>query len=272
MAGNATDQGRSVTAKLAAILSSFTSGSTYQLNELARRNGLPMSTTHRLAVELTATDFLQRDPNGGFQAGPAIRDLSDPTPRRPTLAERGPHVLEDLAEALHLRARLGVLDGFEVACIEKMPGHTPVTCFSPAARRPAHATALGKALLAFASPDIIRLVCAATLPAYTARTLTRPDRLHDALRRVRHDGVALDHGELSPDVFAVAVPVLDPGAVAIAAVEVEVENLSPDTVDAVTPALVLAAHGLVRELHPGWWRAARPPGRGTAPDGQESAG
>jgi DNA-binding IclR family transcriptional regulator len=272
MAGNAADHGRSVTAKLAAILTAFTSGSTHQLNELARRNGLPMSTTHRLAVELTATDFLQRDPSGGFQAGPAIRDLSDPTPRRPTLVERGPHVLEDLAEALHLRARLGVLDGLEVACIEKVPGHTPVTCFCPAARRPVHATALGKALLAFAPTDVLRLVSAGSLPAYTARTLTRPDQLHDALRRVREDGVALDRGELSPDVCAVAVPVLDPGAVAIAAVEVEVENLSADTVDAVTPALVLAAHGLVRELHPGWWRVARSRDSVAALGEQESAG
>jgi hypothetical protein len=41
MAGNAADQGRSVTAKLAAILTSFTSGSVQQLTELARHSGLP---------------------------------------------------------------------------------------------------------------------------------------------------------------------------------------------------------------------------------------
>ena len=272
MAGNAAEQGRSVTAKLAAILTSFTSGSTHQLNELARRNGLPMSTTHRLAVELTDTAFLQRVPSGGFQAGPALRDLSDATPRRPTLVERAPHVLEDLAEALHLRARLGVLDGLEVACIEKAPGHTPVTCFCPAARRPAHATALGKALLAFAPPDVVRLLCAAPLPAYTTRTLTRPDQLHDALRRVRGDGVAVDRGELTPDTGTVAVPGLDPGAVALAAVEVEVENVTPDTVEAVIPALTLAAHGLVRELRPDWWRAARSSGCPAAPAEQEPTG
>ena len=131
MAGNAADQGRSVTAKLAGILCSFTSGSVQHLNELARRNGLPMSTTHRLTVELTATDFLQRIPEGGFRIGPAVRNLSDPTPRRPTLVERAPHVVEDLADALHRPTRLGVLEGLEVAYIEKAPDHTPVTSFSP---------------------------------------------------------------------------------------------------------------------------------------------
>jgi DNA-binding IclR family transcriptional regulator len=271
MAGNTADQGRSVTAKLAAILTSFTSGSTHQLNELARRNGLPLSTTHRLAVELTETQFLQRVPDGGFRAGPAIRDLSDPAPRLPTLVERGPHIVEDLAEALHLTARLGILDGLEVACIEKVPGHTPVTCFSPAARRPAHATALGKALLAFASPEVVRLITAAPLPAYTARTLTRPGQVHDALRCVRVDGVAVDRGELVPDTCAVAVPVLDAGAVPIAAVEVEVENITVETVEAVMPALVLAAHGLVRELHL-VRQAAQPSGCPTRPGRRESVG
>jgi hypothetical protein len=48
--------------------------------------------------------------------------------------------------------------------------------------------------------------------------------------------------------FAVAVPVLDTGPVALAAIAVEVNDLSHDTIAAVTAALVLAAHGLEREL------------------------
>ena len=170
-----------------------------------------MSTTHRLTVELTATDFLQRIPEGGFRIGPAVRDLSDSTPRPPTLAERAPHVVEDLADALHLPTRVGVLEGLEVAYIEKAPDYTPVTSFSPAARRPAHATALGKVLLAFAAPDVLRLAATASLPAYTPNTICRPDRLHHALHRIRCDGLAVDRGELMPDIYTVAVPRVGPG-------------------------------------------------------------
>ena len=138
-------------------------------------------------------------------------------------------------EALHLPARLGVLHGLEVGYIEKAPGHIPVTSFSPAARRPAHATGLGKALLAFAPADVLRRVGTASLPGFTPRTLTRPDQLHHALHRVRCDGRALDRGELSAHVRTVAVPVLGPGDIALAAVEVEVEDLSADTIATVTP-------------------------------------
>lgn len=272
MAGNAADQGRSVTAKLAAILTSFTAGSVQQLTELARHSGLPVSTTHRLAAELTASDFLQRSSGGGFRIGPALRDLTDPAPRPPTLVERAPHVVEDLVEALHLPTRLGVLHGLEVGYIEKAPGHIPVTSFSPAARRPAHATALGKALLAFAPPDVLRRLGTASLPSFTAHTLTRSDQLHHALHRVRCDGRALDRGELSAQVRTVAVPVLGPGDIALAAVEVEVDDLSAETIATVTPVLTLAAHGLMRELHPSWRRSPRArhaPSGGVA---QESAG
>jgi DNA-binding IclR family transcriptional regulator len=48
-----------------------------------------------------------------------------------------------------------------------MPDYTPVTAFSPGGARPAHATALGKALLAFAASDVLRLAATASMPAYT---------------------------------------------------------------------------------------------------------
>lgn len=142
--------------------------------------------------------------------------------------------------------------------------------FSPAARRPAHATALGKALLAFAPGDVLRRIATAPLPSFTARTLTRPDRLHYALSRVRCEGRALDRGELSAHVRTVAVPVLGPGDIALAAVEVE--DLSAEVIATVTPVLTLAAQGLTRELHPSLWRSARARHAPSAEVVQESAG
>ena len=51
-------------------------------------------------------------------------------------------------------------------------------------------------------------------------------------------GNAADQGR------SVAVPVLGPGDIALAAVEVEVADLADTTLAAVTPLLMLAAHGL----------------------------
>ncbi|HEV7452046.1 MAG TPA: IclR family transcriptional regulator C-terminal domain-containing protein, partial [Pseudonocardiaceae bacterium] len=159
-------------------------------------------------------------------------------------------VVADLVEVLRRTVRLGVIDELEISYIERAPGYIPVTSFSPAARLPVHATALGKALLAFAPTETLRLATSGGLAAHTRYTLTRTDQLLRALHTVRHNGFATNHGELTTNGQAIAVPVLDPNAVAYAAVEVEVEAITPDTIQAVLPALLLAARALDRELHP----------------------
>jgi len=252
MAGNSADQGRSVTAKLAAILTEFNRGSCHHLSDLARHAQLPMSTVHRLIYELPSQELLSRDPEGTFRHGPVLERLIYDLPAKPTLQERGPLVVADLVEVLHCTVRLGMLDELEISYIEKSPGYTPVTSFHPAARLPLHATALGKALLAFAHPQTLRLATSGCLAAHTRHTLTRTEQLLHALHKVRHNGFATNHGELTIDGRAIAVPVLGPNAFAYAAieVEVEVETITPDTIEAVLPALRLAAHALNRELHP----------------------
>src|SRR4051812_39169164 len=93
MAGNSADQGRSVTAKLAAILTEFNRGSCHHLSDLARHAQLPMSTTHRLIHELTSQELLNRDPEGTFRHGPVLERLIYDLPPEPTLQERGPLVV-----------------------------------------------------------------------------------------------------------------------------------------------------------------------------------
>jgi DNA-binding IclR family transcriptional regulator len=248
MAGNSTEPGRSVTSKVAAILMAFTSGRGHALADLARQAGLPTSTAHRLARELADRHLLERTDDGEFRVGLPLRMLCGDTVESPTLRERAPFVVDDLCEATHCTVRLGVLDDLVVAYIERVPGPHPVTSFSAAARLPVHATALGRALLAFSPPQVVRMVLTPSLPAYTPATPTTPEQLHRALQCVRLRGMATSRAELHPRGCAVAVPVLDRDGTAIAAVEVDVPDLESNTVGRVVPALVLAARGLSREL------------------------
>src|SRR6476469_3371572 len=152
MAGNSTEAGRSVTSKITAILLTFGEGSEHSLTEIARGAGLPISTAHRLTSELTARRLLEHTPEGLYRVGLALRRVSDGPDRSPTIAERGPFLLEDLAAVTGCRARLGVLQELDVAYMEKRPGRCPVTDFTAAATLPAHPTALGRALLMFGRP------------------------------------------------------------------------------------------------------------------------
>jgi DNA-binding IclR family transcriptional regulator len=266
MAGNSTEPGRSVTSKVAAILMSFTHGRGHALVDLARQAGLPTSTAHRLARELADRHLLERTDDGEFRVGLPLRMLCGEVAERPTLRERAPFVVDDLCEATRATTRLGVLDDLEVAYIERLPGHRPVSTFSAAARLPVHATALGKALLAFSPPQVVRMVLTPSLPAYTPATPTTPEQLHRALQCVRLRGIATSRGELHPKSCAIAAPVLGPCGTAIAAVEVDVADLEPATLGRVMPALVLAARGLAREL------AAEPRQRAVAATAVAGAG
>ena len=74
-------------------------------------------------------------------------------------------MLEDLVTAARIGARLGVLADLGVAYIEKRCDHSPVTTFAQTPRLPAHATALGKALLAFSPADVVDRITARGLRA-----------------------------------------------------------------------------------------------------------
>ena len=109
MAGNSAEPGRSVTSKLAAIVTAFTGGSRHTLSEVAGETGLAVSTVHRLLTDLVTAGLLERAEGGEYRVAQALRSL--PTKALgPTLRQQAPFVVDDLAGALHTTARLGVFD------------------------------------------------------------------------------------------------------------------------------------------------------------------
>lgn len=248
MAGNANEPGRTVTSKLAAILVAFTNGRDYTLSELAMQTNLAVSTVHRLLGDLVRTSLIERPDGCTYRPGPTLRGLPFVV-RPPTLRERAPFVVEDLAAALHTTARLGVVDGLEVAYVEKKAGHEPGTLFPNPARLPLHATAVGKVLLAFGSRSLVRVLGGGDLPRYTPTTVVGPTALEGELQRTRAHGFALANGELHVGSDAVAVPVFDVDGRSIAAIEVEVPP-GRAAVELAVPVLLMAARCLRREITP----------------------
>jgi DNA-binding IclR family transcriptional regulator len=247
MAGNSTESGRSVTSKITSILMTFTQGSVHSLTEIARLAGLPVSTTHRLTAELASWRLLERTECGHYRVGLPLRMIGAGGVTPPSVAERAPWVLEDLAAATRSRARLGVLAGTDVAYIEKQPGHRPVSSFCPTAMLPAHPLALGRALLAFSSVDAVDAVLAGGLRAYTRQTITSPDRFRRALTVTRLTRVAVTRWEFEHGVSGVAMPVFGPGGDVVAAIELAAADLGRE-LPSMTAALAVASRSLSREL------------------------
>jgi DNA-binding IclR family transcriptional regulator len=154
--------------------------------------------------------------------------------------------MEDLFRLTGARVRVGYLDGTTVAYVEKPSAYLPVSEVSPA-RLPVHATALGKAILAFTPPRATAQVLAGDLRRYTPRTVTHPDRLRLDLRTVRATRLAVCDGELEPQCRAVAMPVLGAAGSLVVALELRVRDLARD-VPEWRPALEMAAGALSRDL------------------------
>jgi DNA-binding IclR family transcriptional regulator len=243
---------RSLVTRIVAILSTFLTGKSHSITEVARLTGLPLSTTHRLTGELASWHLLRRRADGRYEVGLTLQRLGCDAQPSPGLADLAPHVVTDLCEVTRRRARLGVLRSGRVAYIEKQVGPLPATAFSANAVLPAHATALGKALLAFSPSEVLfpprglGALAERRLPAFTSRTLTSPDQLHRALHGIRLGRTAVACGELFPGDRAVAVPVFGDGDV-VAALELEVHDWDADR-DRCLMALAIAARGLSREL------------------------
>lgn len=236
-----------MTSKVVAILMTFTDGSVHCLTEIARLTGMPVSTVHRLVTELTGWGVLERTEDASYRVGLRVRTMCAQAWQYSSIGERAPRAVEDLSEAARTVARFGVFDGCGVAFIEKVPGHRPVSGFSAAARLPAHATALGKALLAFAPPTVVGAVVAEGLVAYTPYTLTEPNRFRRALAVTRLTRIAVSRWEFELGASAVATPVFGAGGEAVGALELRVRDLSRDLA-VMQPALLVAARGLSREL------------------------
>jgi DNA-binding IclR family transcriptional regulator len=255
MAGGSNQQGRTVISKVSAILVAISEGSR-TLTEIAARTELPLSTVHRLATELAAWRVLERTTDGSYRAGPPLRTIGltgdgafvDVDEVAVSVRDRAVPVIEDLFRAVGVRVRVGFLDeALLVAYVQKESPHQPVSRECPAARLPAHATALGKALLAFSPPVVIKTVLGRRLRRYTPFTITRPDVLMATFKTIRATRVAVCDRELEWDSCAVAAPVFGVGGQVVAAIELQTQDLARD-VERWLGLLNVAAGSLSRDL------------------------
>jgi DNA-binding IclR family transcriptional regulator len=77
MSGNSRSNPRTVSARLLAVLDSFSPGHTeLSLAEISRRTGLAAATTHRLVSALHAWGALERDQDRRYRIGPRLRELA----------------------------------------------------------------------------------------------------------------------------------------------------------------------------------------------------
>lgn len=245
-----TDGTSGVLDRTMAVLTVFTAADgALGLAELARRSGVPKTTTHRLCTHLVRHGMLERS-QYGYCVGLRMFELGQLVPLRRDLREQAAPVLTDLQVATGATVHLGVLDGSDVVYIEILPGaHAKRLPSRVGGRFPAHATAVGKVLLAYARRDDVVALVGAGLERRTRHTIVMPGKLLRELNNVAHCGIAFEHEESALGVSCVASAILDHRGHAIAAISISTLGTGP-SIDRFAPAVQTAALTLTRQLAP----------------------
>ena len=181
------------------------------LDEMARRVHSNKATVHRALASLRRAGFAAQDGRGRYLLGDEFLRLAFEHHEARPDHERIRPALVALAEMFGETAHYAVLDGDMVvyrAKIDPPSGAVRLTS-TVGGRNPAHCTAVGKALLAYALPDdaaVQAWVAGRVLQRRTPGTITTARALARELSTVRAQGWAADDQETDPGVNCVAVP------------------------------------------------------------------
>ncbi|WP_221583335.1 IclR family transcriptional regulator C-terminal domain-containing protein [Microbacterium sp. G2-8] len=162
-----------------------------------------------------------------------------------------PH-LERLSREVDESVSAAVLDGSDIVYVSRVPTRRIMSVgITIGTRFPAHATSMGRVLLANL-PDAERDdALSMPLEAYTDRTVADPRILADELDRIRERGFAIVDGELEEGVRSVAAPVHGRGGRVVAAVNVSTATSRVDLdqlESAFLPALLDTTRAIDAEL------------------------
>jgi len=222
--------------------------------EVANSLGLAKGTAHGILRTLQAVGFVEQDRTSGkYLLGAGLGQLTVPHLDPNELRSLALNWTDSLAARSGESVRLGVLDaGTVLVASHAFRPDDSEQVLEVGVRRPAHACALGKVLLAYDAGAVASLQ-RRPLPTYTPRTCAGPRELAAALAQVRRSGWAVDAEELEMGVAGIAAPVQDRGGLTVAAVGIAgpVERLC-DGAHAPRPALLAlvqdAARAVSREL------------------------
>jgi DNA-binding IclR family transcriptional regulator len=204
--------GRIQSIERAAAILRLLSGRSRELGvvDLAEELGLPKGTVHGILRTLQHVGFVEQEqPTGKYRLGPALLHMGSTYLDGNELRTRALNWSDSLASRTQEEVRLGTLHERRVLVVHHVfrPDDSLQT-LDVGTLLPAHATALGKVLLA-SHPHVAEELIAGGLTSYTEMTIRDPHQLRRELRRVQERGWAYEMGELELLRGSVAAAITD---------------------------------------------------------------
>lgn len=149
--------------------------------------------------------------SGRYSLRPAVLELGYAYLSTLSVDDIFQKLLQELAENLHESCSAGVLDGNDVVFVARAQTTYPrimTLALSVGTRIPAYITALGRVLLSgMSDEELDAYLETAHFQRETARTITDPSQLREAIEQVREQNYRVMDQEIENGVCAAAVPV-----------------------------------------------------------------
>jgi IclR family acetate operon transcriptional repressor len=223
------------------------------LTELSHRTQLNISTCHHLLSTLVHRGYVAKVPvRRSYALGARILYLSNACLRQVDLPVRAARFIEQINEQTGETVHLAVLQGDAMMKVAKRESRHPVRVDTGALGKTdaPHATASGKAMLAWLPEDDMRRVLSHGLARFTPKTITEWPTLIEALRHVRRNGFAMDDEEYQPGVICIGAAIRDHNGAVVGAISASTPTMlaSEQHLSLVREQVTTAVRALSAEL------------------------
>ncbi|MCW2782181.1 MAG: transcriptional regulator, IclR family [Marmoricola sp.] len=180
------------------------------LAEVARNSGLTRAAARRFLLTLVDLGYARLE-GRLFSLTPRVLELGYAYLSSFSLTQVAEPHMEQLVSELHESCSISVLDGGDIIYIARIPTARIMTvAISVGTRFPAHATSMGRVLLAALDDDELdQYFESAVLVQHAPRTLVDTESLRAEIARVRRQGWSIVDQELEEGLRSVAVPIRD---------------------------------------------------------------
>jgi DNA-binding IclR family transcriptional regulator len=205
------------------ILEELSRAEALGISELAVCTRIPKSTVFRILSTLHEMGYVVRDSDRNYLVSFALAQLgSNEGSSSAALRNVALPYMLDLRKQYGETVNLGVLSLDKIMYAEVVPSEFALRLQEMrGATVFVHASALGKAILAFSAADLVRnLIEGRKLEIVTPNTICDANEFIAELKRVRAAGFAFDRGETSLLARCVAAPILEANGVAMGAISI----------------------------------------------------
>ena len=222
------------------------------MSTISQQLSLTKNRAFRILCTLANHDYLRQDPETRrYRLGPKLIQLGERARKGFKLVEVASPIMTRLAEQTGETVFLGVVDGWEMLCIDRRESSHSIRLNAQIGQRVAlHMGGVPKTLLAYQPPSFVEEYLSRPLARATDLTMTDPQCLRQALAEIRERGVCITCGDLEPGACSIAAPIRDHSGQVVSAISAAgpETRFGPENIPGIVEAVCQAAAEISRML------------------------